>query len=349
MPLRQQIAAALCVVSVLLCAAEPRAEPPPVPFRLLTPDDSATTELTVQSGGTLRVRVSVGRDSGARRVNYYWYRGDEPPQSPQQAEPALVADASAVPPFGGAVPVPIDAIGSMRLLAIAEMAQGRMGTTTEFDERVIWVEPSSPILSVDCRCARPWILEPVGKLATIPLLVTEADGRTRMLDGHATQRPKEIAARSSDETILQVRAGGMVQALAPGRVTLTVGYAGRQTSIDVWVRGAGDAESDESARNALPHADAGPLQRVKSGASVRLNAGASADPDGDPLHFEWTQVRGMKVDLVGPNEVLASFVAPKVSLPRLLRFRLDVVDMLGPDAIKGGDALPAYVDVWVEP
>lgn len=349
MLLSRHAAAVLSLVLALFCAGELRAEPPPAPFRLLTPDDTSSTEMRIRAGGTLPVRVSVGPESGARRVSYYWYRGEAPPQSPQQAEAVLIADASAVPPFGGLVPVPHDAIGPMRLLAIAEMAQGRLGTFSEFDERVMWVEPSSPIVSVDCRCEQPWVLEPVGKLAAVPLLATGDDGLARPADSHLAEGAQTIAIRSSEPAILAVRAGGLVQAVAPGKAILSVEYAGRRSTIDVWVRSADDEEGSEPLRNAFPRADAGPTQHVNSGASVRLNAGASADPDGDPLHFEWTQVRGMKVDLVGPNEVVASFGAPRVSLPRLLRFRLDVVDMHGPDAIKGGDAMPDYVDIWVEP
>ena len=45
----------------------------------------------------------------------------------------------------------------------------------------------------------------------------------------------------------------------------------------------------------------------------------------------------------------ATFMAPAVSSPRLLRFKFQVTDMKGPDTVKGADSLPVYVDVWVEP
>ena len=45
----------------------------------------------------------------------------------------------------------------------------------------------------------------------------------------------------------------------------------------------------------------------------------------------------------------ATFVAPKVSARRLLRFKLRVTDMRGPDTVKGADSFPAFVNVWVEP
>jgi K319-like protein len=82
---------------------------------------------------------------------------------------------------------------------------------------------------------------------------------------------------------------------------------------------------------------------------VALNALGSHDPDGDPLRYEWIQVRGNPVSLLDPNTPRATFVAPKVSEKRLLRFRLRVTDMRGPDTVKGADSLPAFVDVWIEP
>ena len=52
----------------------------------------------------------------------------------RQALPALTSTVDRVPPYGGALPVPSDAIGRMRLLAIADISQGRLGRKTVFDE-----------------------------------------------------------------------------------------------------------------------------------------------------------------------------------------------------------------------
>jgi hypothetical protein len=88
---------------------------------------------------------------------------------------------------------------------------------------------------------------------------------------------------------------------------------------------------------------------VKAGSTVMLNALGSRDPEGDPLRYEWTQVRGNPVAVLDPNTPRATFVAPKVSAKRLLRFKLRVTDMRGPDSVKGADSLPAFVNVWIEP
>jgi len=67
------------------------------------------------------------------------------------------------------------------------------------------------------------------------------------------------------------------------------------------------------------------------------------------LQYEWAQIRGNKVPLLDPNTAKPTFVAPKVSAKRLLKFKLRVTDMKGPDTVKGGDSLPSFVNVWVEP
>jgi tetratricopeptide (TPR) repeat protein len=64
--------------------------------------------------------------------------------------------------------------------------------------------------------------------------------------------------------------------------------------------------------NHPPVADAGPDQTVAEGAAVALGAGASGDPDGDPLTFAWTQTGGPAVTLTGAGAAAAAFTAPAV-------------------------------------
>ncbi len=286
----------------------------------------------------LSVSVSSGPEGGTRRVSYFWYAGDTEPLSLSQAKPSFVADAATSPPFGGHLQVPVEGLGPMRLLAVAEVARGRMGTILEFDERIVTVEPAAPLQVIEFRVEKPWAVTPVGKIAAVPVLGEFADGVVRSLEGKGTG----TLVRSGDERVVKALGAGLIRAVRPGRTTLTVENRGRRASLDVVVTGAAE-------ENGIPVANPGPDQRVKGGARVRLSGVGSADPDGDPLRYAWTQVRGLKVDLVGPNESVASFVAPTVSATRLLRFRLDVTDMSGPDVVRGADSVPAYVDVWVEP
>lgn len=121
--------------------------------------------------------VDVGRDSGIVTVRYYWYpelgetlveqedsrirdpgtgRASNAKESLADATSgatvvsvaALVAGSDQTPAFGGKLHVPDDAIGRIRLLAVAEVSRGRLGTRSLFDEIVVMVEPNSDLVSV---------------------------------------------------------------------------------------------------------------------------------------------------------------------------------------------------------
>src|SRR3954469_11116832 len=62
-----------------------------------------------------------------------------------------------------------------------------------------------------------------------------------------------------------------------------------------------------------PIANAGPDQRVASGALVQLDGSASSDPAGLPLHFAWTQASGSPVTLSDPTAVRPTFAAPVIA------------------------------------
>ncbi|HSK02882.1 MAG TPA: PKD domain-containing protein, partial [Kofleriaceae bacterium] len=72
-------------------------------------------------------------------------------------------------------------------------------------------------------------------------------------------------------------------------------------------------------------ASAGPDQQVSRGASVRLDGTASADPDGDPLRYTWTQLHGP--DVTGGTGSLdgaaPSFVAPEGVATLVFELRVD--------------------------
>ncbi len=84
--------------------------------------------------------------------------------------------------------------------------------------------------------------------------------------------------------------------------------------------------------NTLPVADAGSDQIVSEGQTVRLDASASADPDGVLAAYRWRVTGSMDLTLDGANTAQASFVAPETTTPLTLDIELTVTDNAGASA-----------------
>lgn len=292
----------------------------------------------LQSGGVTPVVVEVGKDVNLRSVKYYWYRADDEPIPSHQATPASFTTAEAGTPFSGTLHVPPDALGSMRLLAVGEVTRGRLAGHDDFDEVFVTVEPAAALNAVEFAVEKPWRLNVIGKRVAVPALGQFADGVVRPLTG-----PKAGSAyRSSNEHVVQVDATGMLQVKGNGRATVTVTSRGKSGTIDIQV------EADE-AQNREPVARVVSELSVKAGSLVVLNGMQSYDPDGDPLRYEWKQVRGRPVSMTAVNEAKATFMAPPVSDRKRFQFTLVVTDMAGPDVVKGAESPPAVVTVWISP
>lgn len=303
-------------------------------FRVTAPTDGAV----LAAGQALDVRVDLETEIGVSRVLYYWYRLGEEPLVAQQAILALESTSAATPPFGGRLTVPNGAIGTMRLLAVGEVTGGRLAGQEEFDEILLQVDSPTALTGIEFEVEKPWRLDTIGKILEVPVIGQFADGVVRWIGGASAGSCYE----SSDERVLAIYPGGFVRVIGNGTATLTVKNRGREGRLDVVVK-------SEAEPNGVPIAQAGLDQTVKAGTTVVLSALQSRDPDGDPLRYEWSQIRGNKVSLLDANSSKATFVAPKVSAKRLFRFKLRVTDMQGPDTVKGADSVPAFVNVWVVP
>jgi hypothetical protein len=232
----------------------------------------------------------------------------------------------------------------MRLLAVADISRGRLGTRTVFDEIMVKTEPKSELLAIDFETDKPLLLgregqsatygqvDVLGKIFELPVVGDFADGVSRPL----TAPSSGTTYHSSNDKVIQVLSDGMLKIVGNGKTVMTVKNRGKEASLDVHV-----AVGDEP--NEPPVAVAGADRTVKSGAKVELNGLGSHDPEGEALFYTWSQVRGSKVPLLDLNMPKASFLAPSVSEPKLFRFRLRVTDK------KGADSMPAFVDVTVEP
>lgn len=81
--------------------------------------------------------------------------------------------------------------------------------------------------------------------------------------------------------------------------------------------------------NQPPSAESGVDQQVRAGGVVELNGGASKDPEGGPLTYQWAQLEGPRVRLAGASTSRARFTAPYVATDLHLRFELTVTDSAG--------------------
>jgi large repetitive protein len=100
------------------------------------------------------------------------------------------------------------------------------------------------------------------------------------------------------------------------QVTVSDGTASASQDVKVTVKNV----------NRAPTANAGGAAMVDSGAQVQLNGGASSDPDGDALTYEWTQVGGPWATLEGANSATPTVTAPALTEDTELRFSLVVKD-----------------------
>jgi hypothetical protein len=355
---------------VVLCGSMLMASAPVHAFMITEPAPGAK----LAAGQTVTAHVDLGNDIGIVKVRYYWYREldetlvqqDETDSGPSKSGakismdkflqkdsvvggsvvslPVLVSTGDMDPAFGGALKVPVDAIGPMRLLAVADISRGRLGTRTVFDEIAVTTEPKAELQAIDFETDKPLLLgregqsatygqvDVLGKIFELPVVGDFADGVSRPL----TAPSSGTTYHSSNDKVIQVLPDGMLKIVGNGKTVLTVKNRGKEASLDVHV-----AVGDEP--NEPPVAVAGADRTVKSGAKVELNGLGSRDPEGEALFYTWSQVRGAKVPLLDLNMPKASFLAPSVSEPKLFRFRLRVTDK------KGADSMPVFVDVTVEP
>ncbi len=317
-------------------------------FQIVEPNEGAA----LTSGQTLTVRVDPGQDTGIVKVRYYWYGEEEEVLVEQEASRAvgaivktatLTATSDTTPPFGGPLGVPQTAIGMMRILAVAEVSRGRLGSRSIFDEILVDVKPNAKLVSIEFgidtmrfgSAGKEHVyasIDSLGKMAVIPINGTFSDGVVRPIRLPATG----TTYRSSDENIVKVFPNGMLQVMGNGRTFITASNSGKEGILPVSIQ-----VPDEP--NEPPEGDAGPDRTVKSGSRVVLNGGNSLDPEGGSLQYHWSQTRGAKISLLDNNMRKASFQAPDVSEPKTYRFRLRVTDT------RNADSMPDYVDIVVEP
>ena len=344
---RKAWAHSCCLFTVALCLALSAQQA--FAFKIIAPAEGA--KLT--AGKTVTTNVDLGKDSGIIQVRYYWYGEQDDTLVEQEdatamgsivAPVALIGLSDHSPAFGGPLLVPKDGIGPMRLLAVAEISRGRLGTRSVFDEIVVQVEPAATLTTIDFETDKPLQLgragqssafghvDSLGKIFELPVAGEFTDGVIRRISSPASG----TSYKSSNDRVIKVLKDGLLQIAGNGKATLTVTNRGKQAQLDVDVN-----VNDEP--NEPPIADAGSNKTVKAGSKVKLSGLKSRDAEGEALYYSWSQIRGNKIALLDVDNAEASFLAPTVSEKRTYRFKLRVTDK------KGADSVPAFVDITVEP
>ncbi|HBP90091.1 MAG: hypothetical protein KC592_09670 [Nitrospira sp.] len=300
-----------------------------------------------QSGEHISVSLDLEHLPGVTKVNYYWYgEFDDMLREFVEEKLALVATAKSTPPFGGNILIPKEAMGTYRLLAVAEQGgrQSQHEALAIFDEILIQIEPNAELLEIDFQTDKPLRLgrasgtrvydqvDFLGKTLDLPVIGRFSDGITRSLRAQSTG----TIYQSGNDKIISVNQNGRLRLVGNGETVLTVKNRNQEATLEIQVE-----VNDEP--NHPPVSNPGTTQTVSSGTRVTLNGLNSYDPDGGSLQYHWEQVRGSKVPLLDPYSAQSKFLAPFVVEERLFRFTLRVTDILG------ADSLPASVDVIITP
>src|SRR5262249_54941304 len=147
------------------------------------------------------------------------------------------------PAFGGPLRVPKDGIGPMRLLAVAEISRGRLGTRSVFDEVIVQVQPKAELTTIDFETDKPLQLgragqssafghvDSMGKIFELPVVADFGDGVTRRISSPSTG----TSYVSSNPKVIKILPGGMLQIAGNGNAVLTVTNRGKQAQLEVEV------------------------------------------------------------------------------------------------------------------
>ncbi len=313
------------------------------PFSIIAPKSFSIHP----SGQYIPVTLELGEVPGVTTVTYYWYReGEDMLQEFVEERVALVSTATNTPPFGGNILVPKEAIGTYRLLAVAEQGgrQSEVALLAIFDEILLQIEPEARLEAIDFQTDKPLRLgrargprvydnlEFLGTTLELPVVGQFSDGVIRSIRHHTTG----TTYHSANEHILTVTQDGVLQLIGNGETVLRVKNRNQEATLGILV------EVNETP-NQPPVSHTEKKQTASAGEGVILNGLGSYDPEGGSLQYHWSQVRGSKVPLLDPYSGKAQFLAPLVATERTFRFKLRVTDA------QGADSLPSYVDVIVKP
>src|SRR5437660_3967364 len=206
--------------------------------------------VVVRSGEAMKVKVRFQPGLPVVKVTYTLFEEDRALDDIKVETPPTVEATG--PPFDAVLPVPTEAVGTMRLLAVAQVSE-RRGQYVLFDEVSVRVEPAAELKGLE---------------AEIPVRFTKTIGEVRLLSvrgRYADRVARDLTHsrtgttyRSSDEKVVRVNHDGLAQAMGPGMAEVVAKNSKHEVKIPVVV----EVENPE---NRPPVAHAGTDRTAKEG------------------------------------------------------------------------------------